>query len=173
MKLLGTRTMFMLWIAHAVLVHGAPPVSNRRFCLSDSLNKNIAPGFSAVRALEDPSSHRGWLVMRYLARPEWPGRVVPLAQQSFCGDDASLPRGRAGARIALSGAEIVIRAGETLIVVEDTKAAHVELAATALGNARRGEVISARLRTGGKLVKMIATGPGRAVLANPSTERDR
>ena len=173
MKLRAALMMSLLWMAHASFLLGALPGNNRGTCVSESLDRDIAPGFGAVRVVEDHSSHRQWLVERNLERPGWPGRVVPLRQQLLCGDEASLRRNSTGKRMAGGASDMVIRAGEALIIVEDTKAAHAELTAIAVSNGRRGDEISARLRSSGKLVKAIAAGPGRAALADASSERYR
>jgi len=63
----------------------------------------------------------------------------------------------------------VIRAGDRLIVEEKTAVAEVRLEAVALGPAGNGFPLLVRLKIGGRVVRAVALGPGRAAFA-PETE---
>lgn len=58
----------------------------------------------------------------------------------------------------------ILRAGDLLVVEEDTPVVEARLAATALGPAARGATLEARLSIGGKVVRVRAIAPGRATL---------
>ena len=59
----------------------------------------------------------------------------------------------------------MIRSGDALIVAEHTAVVDARLEATSLGPAVAGAEFPARLRIGGKVVRVIALAPGRAELA--------
>jgi hypothetical protein len=58
----------------------------------------------------------------------------------------------------------VIRAGDRLIVEQDTAVIEARLEAIALGAAAVGSSLNVRLRIGGKLLRVVAQAPGRAVI---------
>jgi len=58
----------------------------------------------------------------------------------------------------------VLRAGERLMVEEHTPIVEAHLEAVALGSAAVGEEFDVRLRVGGKVLRAVALGPGRAEL---------
>jgi flagella basal body P-ring formation protein FlgA len=59
----------------------------------------------------------------------------------------------------------VIRAGDRLIVEENTAVVEARLEAVALGAAAPGSTFNVRLRIGGRVLRAVALGPGRAALA--------
>ena len=63
----------------------------------------------------------------------------------------------------------MIRAGDRLIVEEHSAVADARLEATSMGSAAVGAEFEARLKIGGKVVKVTALAPGKAELA-PETK---
>jgi hypothetical protein len=61
--------------------------------------------------------------------------------------------------------------GDRLIVEEDTPVASARLEALALGPASPGVEFMVRLRIGGKVMRVVALGPGRAAFATESEAR--
>jgi flagella basal body P-ring formation protein FlgA len=59
----------------------------------------------------------------------------------------------------------IIRGGDRLVVEQNTAVIEARLEAVALGPARRGATFQARLKIGGKVVRVVALAPGRAELA--------
>lgn len=59
----------------------------------------------------------------------------------------------------------VIRTGDRLIVEENTALVEARLEAVALGPAQPGSSFNVRLVAGGKIVRAVALGPGRAAFA--------
>jgi len=59
----------------------------------------------------------------------------------------------------------VIRAGDRLMVEQSTAKADIQLEGIALSPAAAGELFRVRLQMSGKVVRTVALGPGRAVLA--------
>jgi hypothetical protein len=76
--------------------------------------------------------------------------------------------GGAARRIAVAPAELrflpVIRAGDRLVVEEHTPVVDALLEARALNPAAQGSALEARLSIGGRVVRVVALGPGRAEL---------
>ena len=124
-----------------------------------------------VREIDDPHTGARWLLMRDSSHPGGPGRMVL----------ATGPRGqalsdvRSDTRIRAqddSGpyqpgsapAQPVIRAGDRLIVEENTAVVEARLEAVALNAAAIGSPLNVRLAIGGKVVRAVAVAAGRAAL---------
>jgi hypothetical protein len=119
----------------------------------------LAANGQAVREIDDPPTGNHWLLMSDPGHPGGPGRMV-LA--------AGLGREPAGVIAPArnrSQPRPVIRAGDRLIVEENTAVAEARLEAVALGSAGSGSPLPVRLKVGGKVVRAVALTPGRAALA--------
>jgi hypothetical protein len=99
--------------------------------------------------IDDPNLGTRWLMRRDPAHPGGPGVV----ETAICGRESA------------AGAEAVIRGGERVVVDEDSKVVEARLEAIALGSAAAGKAFQARLKIGGKVVRAVAVGVGRATLA--------
>jgi len=102
-----------------------------------------------LRTITDPHTGRQWLLVANEQNPAGPGRLV-----SASGD---LAAHRDGSRPALA-----IHAGDRIVVEEHSAVVNAYLEATALEPAAAGSQFNARLKIGGKVVKAVALGPGRA-----------
>ncbi|MGA3262724.1 MAG: hypothetical protein ABSC47_01615 [Terracidiphilus sp.] len=106
-----------------------------------------------VREIDDPHTGARWLLMRDPSHPGGPGRLLlvggfrPEYRPSQPGVEPPRP---------------VIRAGDRLIVEENTAVAEARLEAVALGPAVIGSPLDARLKIGGNVVRVVAVAPGRA-----------
>ena len=121
-------------------------------------------GDEIVREIDDPHSGARWLLMRNSDHPGGPGLLVLAEGGRNTGRQDK-------ARFEPSGVDprTVIRAGERLVVEENTPVVEARLEAVALGPAVLGSVLEARLKIGGRVVRAVALGPGRAEL-QPQTE---
>jgi hypothetical protein len=123
-----------------------------------------------MREIDDPQTGTRWLLTRNAVHPEGPGR---LATASMRIDSDPIHVGREGKVQGVTAAEVpprlVIRAGDRLIVEENTATIEARLEAVALGGAAAGSLLQARLKIGGRIVRVIARTPGHAVLS-PETE---
>jgi hypothetical protein len=126
-----------------------------------------------VREIDDPGTGDRWLLERDPEHPGGPGRLV------LTGSGESRPRTgerwNAGPETA-PGADRtvplpVIHAGDHLIVEENTAVVEARLEAVALGTAVSGADLNVRLEIGGKVVRAVALGPGRAAFA-PESETE-
>jgi hypothetical protein len=119
-----------------------------------------------IREIDDPSTGNRWLLVRDWNRPGGPGRLLLLA------GSPGITHAERAAKISPALAEPksvppaapVIHAGDPLIVEENTPLVEARLAATALGPAAPGAAFAARLEIGGKIVRVRAVDPGRALL---------
>ncbi len=121
-----------------------------------------------VREIDDPATGKRWLLEFDPAHPGGPGRLV-LASES-----AAVP-GKRQAKINApvsslptavpSPVKAIIRAGDRLVVEQNTRVIEARLEAVALAPARKGATFQARLEIGGKVVRAVAIAPGRASLA--------
>lgn len=164
----------VLWCAAEVALAAAAcaqstAVSRRQVILSSgdgvlTTVSSYAQG-EIVREIDDPHTGDRWLLMRDNNLPGGPGRLVLVAGE----------RNRAGAiqRPANWGSETLhlpmIRAGDQLIVEEHTAIADAVLEARAMNPAALGSMLNVRLAIGGRVVRAVAAGPGRASI-QPSVE---
>jgi len=100
-----------------------------------------------IRVIDDSATGNRWLLVKNAADPAGPGQMVPVERA-----DAGSP------------AHPVIHAGDALVVEEHTAVVDARLEATALASAMAGSGFEARLKIGGKVVRVVALGPGRAEL---------
>lgn len=112
-----------------------------------------------LREIDDTQIGNRWLLVRDEAHPGGPGRLVLVAAE----------RNEQDGVLRTSAAEsgkprIVVRAGDRLIVEEHTARVDATLEARALASAAQGSALKARLAVGGKVVRVVALGPGRAAL---------
>jgi len=120
-------------------------------------------GGEIVREIDDPNSGARWLLERNAGHPGGPGLLLLVEA------GRNPPRRDQAVEPAQVELRPVIRAGERLIVEENTPVVEARLEAVALGPAVLGSVFEARLKIGGRVVRAVALGPGRAEL-QPQTE---
>jgi len=116
-----------------------------------------------VREIDDPNLGDRWLLMRNDRYPGGPGRLVLVAAHRKTSRPQTAKE-KEEARLLP-----VIRAGDRLTVEEHTAVVDAVLEARALSPAAAGSVLEARLAIGGRVVRAVALGPGRAAL-EPETE---
>jgi hypothetical protein len=113
-----------------------------------------------VREILDPHTGDRWLLMRNDAVPGGPGRLLLVAAHR---NAAGGTLARTATQTEETGIHPVIRAGDRLIVEEHTAVADAALEARALTPAALGSALNVRLAIGGRVVRAVALGPGRAV----------
>jgi len=120
-----------------------------------------------VRAIEDAATGSRWVLVRDGRYPGGPGHLILVGSlQSRDVRNESGPALVSGAAESYPTLPLpVIRAGDRLIVEENTPVVEARLQALALGAAAAGSAFPARLEIGGKVVRVVALGPGRAALA--------
>jgi hypothetical protein len=132
----------------------------------------LAPG-QLIREIDDPFNGARWLLVRDENCPAGPRRLVLI--ESGRGElSRSRKFGAATAELAsneLATLRPVIRAGDRLVVEENTAVVESRLEAVALGPAAAGGSLEVRLRIGGKVVRAVALAPGRAAFASTGEGR--
>jgi hypothetical protein len=120
-----------------------------------------------LREIDDPHTGDRWLLMRDETAPGGPGRFIrvtghlnapagglePKTKQPMHADQNQDARQLP-----------MIRAGDLLIVEEHSTTVDLVLQARALNSATQGSALKVRLAIGGKVVRAVALGPGRAAL---------
>jgi hypothetical protein len=116
------------------------------------------PPGELLREIDDPHTGLRWLLFRDPAHPGGPGRLVPVSA------GAPQPAGSDNARLLDPPLPPIIRAGDRVIVEQETPVIDARLEGTALGPAQPGSALRVRLRIGGQIVSAVALAPGRAAL---------
>jgi len=125
-----------------------------------------------IREIDDPHTGIHWLVVRDAGHPGGPGRLVQAAEFAGWHGDSSSGRSNPVAQTAVDSLHPVVRAGDRMIAEEHTQVADAQLEGVALEPAAAGAAFNLRLRIGGKVVRAVAEGPGKAIL-QPSLEAGR
>ncbi len=115
---------------------------------------------SLVREIDDRSVGLRWLLMKNSDDPAAPGRLMPVSAIVT----QSLVR-QIEANGSTAHRALVIRAGDPIVVEEDSSVVRLRLEAVAMMPATVGAALKARLRTGTAQVSVVAIGPGHARLA--------
>jgi hypothetical protein len=133
--------------------------------LAEGSSLSGSAGGQLYREIDDPHTGDRWLLTRNHEFPGGPGRLVRVAAYSGAAGD-SRPSGAPRQIAEQTGVAAlpVIRTGDRLIVEEHTAVVDAALEARALRPAALGAVFEARLAMGGRVVRVVALGPGRAAL---------
>ena len=161
--------------AHGPAAHGQAPATAAA-AQGDSIPV-LAPGTPAadpeqvrgalIRVMVDPNLGDRWLVLRDSACHGGPGRLVhasqsgPAFKSALHASPITVPRPQS----APLRPRPIIRAGDRLVLEENSPVAVVRLAAVALESATAGSSFRARVETGGRVVRAVALGPGHAAFA--------
>jgi hypothetical protein len=114
------------------------------------------PGGEIVREIDDPRNGDRWLLMRNDSHPGGPGLLLLISAAR------GISPHPAPSKTETAEPAPIIRAGDRVIVEENTPVAEARLEAVALNPALSGAAFNARLIIGGRVVRAVATGPGRA-----------
>jgi hypothetical protein len=117
-------------------------------------------GGQLYREIDDPHTGDRWLLMHNDQIPGGPGRLVRVAASGSAAGGGPGQIARQVAAVALP----VIRSGDRVVVEEHTAVVDALLEARALRPAAAGAVFEARLAIGGRVLRVVALGPGRAAL---------
>jgi hypothetical protein len=133
-------------------------------------NKDAAllPAGSVLREIDDPCTGDRWLLARDPTHPDGPGRLVLDASSAEGAGHSASGNARGLTHPPL---RFMIHAGDTLVIEEHSAVVDARLEATALGPAFLGAEFRARLKVGGKVVRVVALGPGQAAFVRERTAR--
>lgn len=166
-----TRVAIAGWLALALGGSaGAQPGSNAAASpqtvpsVTTPTETALDPGGALLREIDDPFTGNLWLLLRDADRPAGPGRLVLAGQRT-----GTQQRREIDQMLSAPSAETpVIHAGDALLIEEHTPLVDTRLEAVALGSAVKGAYVRARLKIGGKVVKVEAVSPGHAVFSPES-----
>ncbi len=112
-----------------------------------------------LREIDDVHTGDRWLLIRNEQTPGGPGRLV-LVSADHNGIASTARRGVGHTEEAV--APPIIRSGDRLIIEKHTAVVDAVLEARAVTPAAVGAAFDVRLTLGGKVVRAVALGPGRA-----------
>ena len=138
-----------------------PPLCRTPRVVAATQGTTLESDGQVLRRIEDPSTGDLWLLLRDPGRPAGPGRLV-LARQ---GMSSQRTTSRFRVRTLSAGMRPVIHTGDALTVEQHTAVVDARLEAVALEPAAQGAHFRARLKIGGKEVRVVAISPGRADFA--------
>ncbi len=142
-------------IVGAAVARGAPPVSSAEY-----------RGSSVVRRIDDPQAGLRWLLLKNTRNPAGPGRLVPASVENVKPGAERVHRPTAGMLRAYASRQIpVIRAGDALVVEDESAVARIRLEGIAMMPAAAGANLKVRLKVGGQTINATALGPGHAWLS--------
>jgi predicted secreted protein len=121
------------------------------------------PAGELLREIDDPHNGDRWLLMRDDKHPGGPGLMVLAATARMGPGDPGNPSSSIQVGPEVSTPAPIIRVGDRVIVEENTAIVEARLEAVAMGPALAGVPFNVRLSIGGRVVRAVATTPGRAV----------
>jgi hypothetical protein len=173
MRVLGSGEYTKSWLGAALLAMFLAAVAlAARGRTAAAQAQNVADRvtqapITAVREIDDPHTGARWLLLHDPSHPGGPGRLALTSDVQNVGPVRVKDReGFPNATVIAVPPRPVIRGGDRLIVEENTAVVEARLEAMALGPAARGSSLQARLQIGGRVVRVVALGPGRAALAS-------
>jgi hypothetical protein len=124
---------------------------------------SAAPLGELVREIDDPNNGDRWLLTRNESHPGGPGLLMLVSTARIDSVDPAGPRrpNQAGPEAEIPAP--IIRAGDRVILEENTPVVEARLEAVAMGPALAGAPFNVRLSIGGRVVRAVAITPGRAV----------
>lgn len=127
---------------------------------------------SVIREIDDPANGDRWLLMRNPSNPGGPGRMILAASLN---ETSKLERGglasQASAQLHSATVSPAIHIGDRLVIEENTPLVAARLEAVALNPASSGSPLNVRLTIGGKVLRVLALGPGHAAFMTPTEAR--
>ncbi|MGA2752208.1 MAG: hypothetical protein ABSE53_00465 [Terracidiphilus sp.] len=117
-----------------------------------------------IREIDGFATGDRWLLVRDTTNPGGPGRMVRIetGKADSTGGVAGEPARKGTQSPVVAPLRPVIHAGDAVIVEEHTSVVDARLEAQALGSAVVGAQFRARLKIGGKVLRVVALAEGRA-----------
>jgi hypothetical protein len=119
---------------------------------------------AVVKEIDDSCTGDRWLLVRDADHPAGPGRLMRITRAGRMvppgGSDETAPEVRERAAVP------VVHTGDALVLEESTPLVEARLEARAMSPAVCGGEFDARLAIGGKIVRAVALGKGRAAFVS-------
>ena len=160
----------MVFVGCVALLVLSPPPACGQTAAAGSPPLEERPGV-AIREIDDSATGDRWLLVRDIANPAGPGRMVRIetGKADLTGGVEGEPARKGTQSPAAAPVRPVIHAGDVVIVEEHTSVIDARLEAVALGSAAVGAEFKARLKIGGKVLRVVALAAGRAEMT-PGSE---
>jgi hypothetical protein len=158
-KVLGTMVLSVAILPGAFGQIAVRPVSSRGGSLKSSAANLPLASTSIVREINDPHSGVRWLLLVNTLHPGEPGRLV---RADTVRSEVTQPK--VAGQTAPALLQLVIHAGERVLLEEHSQVVDARLDAIALNPAAIGGVVRVRLVIGGRVVRSLAVEAGRVVL---------
>jgi hypothetical protein len=158
----GWLALAAVTFAQAPRPAAAPPDARR--VSTATAEAEIVPDQEVLREIVDPATGDRWLLVRNADQPAGPGRLVFGGQRRVTRGKVSVDGGFPAHSRSIVEPPL-IRAGDTLIIDEHSAVVDARLEAVALNPAMPGTCFKARLKVGGKVVRVIAVSSGHAAFA--------
>ena len=135
---------------------GAPPVEQRLG--------------QVIREIDDSATGDRWLLVRDTKNPAGPGSMVRIepGKAGLTGGIEGAPARKRTQSPTAAPVRPVIHAGDAVILEKHTSVIDARLEAVALGSAAVGAEFKARLKIGGKVLRVVALAAGRAEMTPES-----
>jgi hypothetical protein len=164
--------LFILSLVWAAFLHaqrGPWPVQAAKASIRITTEANQSLAGGVLKEIDDSCTGDRWLLVRDANHPAGPGRLVRITRTGRMINPGGQeePALNSGERAAAP----VIHAGDALVLEESTPLVEARLEARALGPAICGGEFSARLAVGGKVVRAVALGKGRAAFVSQTGMR--
>jgi hypothetical protein len=146
------------------------------------MDGSVVPVSEIIREIDDPRNGDRWLLVGDARHPAGPGLLLrvtdsrgesahlvaagqtgPVAQPTANARTASGPESGPEPGLENQAPVPIVRVGDRVIVEEHTAMIEARLEAVAMGPALPDSPFNARLSIGGRVVRVVAKAPGRAV----------
>lgn len=145
-------------LVHAQSARSATSGTRLVFSSSPQIDPSTVPSGEILREIDDPHNGDRWLLLRDESHPAGPGHLVLVSPVRSAAETPKQTGREANAPPPL------IRAGDHILIEEHAAIVDARLEAVATEPAWLGSVFNARLAIGGKIVRAVAAGHGRAIL---------
>ncbi len=150
----------LLWAAALPAWSGTRPAQAAKASIRSAIEADQSPAGGVLKEIDDSCTGDRWLLVRDVDHIAGPGRLVRITRTGRLvqtgGKEETIPNIREEAAVP------VVHTGDALVLEESTSLVEARLEARAMGPAVCGGEFNARLLIGGKIVRAVALGKGRA-----------
>ena len=154
----------LVWAAALNAQRGTRPAQAVKASIRTRTEVDQSLAGDVFKEIDDSCTGDRWLLVRDASHPAGPGRLLRITRtgRMILPGEMEETASKVGERAAAP----VIHSGDALVLEESTPLVEAHLEARALGPAICGGEFSARLAVGGKVVRAVALGKGRAAFVS-------